>query len=190
MVTKLHFPPSKTIFFTSVSNWLCKIRPADLNLKRITHIYLPIYIHTYKHKLLKFEMQPLKCTAWENYLPSHGGNWGLQTHSKIEEFFPRMPVAYYTEHSRDRESNWLESPGTPILGPAHRSPFPSTTRPIRCEPVPARGPASQQRARLQAGPPGGAHAQLRSPLQPKRSIANPPPPPPNSGGSALPGLRP
>lgn len=60
--------------------------------------------------------------------------------------------------------------------------------PIRCEPVPARGPASGHMVHLQAGPAGGTRAQRGRALQCEGSIATPPSPP-NRGGGAPPSLQ-
>lgn len=47
----------------------------------------------------------------------------LQTQPRIEEFFPRIPKPWHIPSTaRDPAGNCLEPPGTPILGPAQRSP--------------------------------------------------------------------
>lgn len=86
----------------------------------------------------------------------------LQTHSSRQELIPRIPnLAKNSGHrrrSRRRPARipWGAHPWpSPVLSihPRNRSHPPGVSQHLR------RDPASQQRAMLQAGPPGGARAQ-------------------------------
>lgn len=139
-----------------------------VSLCRATYTY---YRQGHTYRLLECKMQPLKSTAWGHHLLPHVGNRRtLQTPSRIEDFFSRIPKTWQRTpaSARDRASNWPKSPGAPTRwpSPALSISSPRPIPPIRCEPVPARGPASQQSVPLQAGPPGGARAQPGGPLRP------------------------
>lgn len=141
----------------------------------------PAYICMYKIQTAQMQNAAIKRHCLRK-LPSVPWCWGLskRTRGSRNSFqeFQRLG-RLIPGPARDRESD-CPSPSGARVWPRprlsithHHSPF----RSIRCEPVPARGPASRRRARLQAGPPGGARAQRGRPLRPQRSIANPPPTP-------------
>lgn len=130
-------------------------------------------------QVLKCKKEPLKCTVWENYLLSQGGNLEtLQTHSRMRILFQeRQRLGKECQGSRKQLAQ-VPSGGHPC--PAHRSPSPPTkpshpsgvSRYLREDPPLSKGLGS--RLGLQGAP--ARNSAVRS--NPKRSIANPPPPPP------------